>query len=55
MAHYRSTCHLRRTRRSDALLLFAYVLADYLAPVLCRMRLHLWDDDNRCVECGKPC
>lgn len=51
MAQYRPTCHIRRTRRSDALLLLAYIAADYLAPILCRVRLHLWETD-RCVECG---
>ena len=55
MARYVSSCTLKRElTRAEVLLILAHIAADYLAPVLCRVRLHLWED-GRCVECGKPC
>lgn len=53
MARYISSCTLKReVTRAEVLLTLAHIAADYLAPVLCRVRLHLWEN-GRCVECGE--
>ena len=50
MRQYRSTTCLRRELASrEMLLILAYITAGRLAPVLCRVRLHLWDDNGRCA------
>lgn len=61
MASYRPTTILKRElARTEVLLILAHIAAEWLAPVGCRIGLHLWESHNcapcasthQCVECG---